>query len=515
MAADGRVNSSSAISVDENGSLILPSLLETRNLKRNKSKFSWSGTFEELIDFALKHLDIKRETAKLSESEHKKTIKAEHLILNWFDSTGTLQLQGSQAAAYKALLNQLLAAETEREILDSGQTEDAGSSTVLEEDGEDAGSSTVLEETDAVSPDDLRKEHFPAEVVLTSTFAKELDKIWAEINSLHNSFTMIDQSNQGDVNNIQLINTLRQENKDLSEEICMLKVQLQEDNNMLKKITEERDSYRKALQIMTKELNTANSTREEQQRQRSTLYPNEEAHQEKPDDIHSDETASDNGNENEGLEREWNEVRRTPKPIQEIDTLIVGDSMIKDIKPSLMSASNTIRKQCLRGAKIEDCTSEVDFSRYKCNKAVIIHLGTNNITTDDSPKTIASKIAEVGKEIQRKTQAPRIIISGIISRNDKRVGSKIVDTNNELRSMCVQMKWRFVNNDRLNESCLNGSKLHLNNKGSAYLATNFLKVLNTSTASKHNTRDARRPKDNDQNFRKTKALLASLIQGLL
>lgn len=148
---------------------------------------------------------------------------------------------------------------------------------------------------------------------------------------------MIDQSFQDDVNNIQLINTLRQENKDLSQEICMLKVQLQEENNMLKKITEERDSYRKALQIMTKELNTANSTREEQQQQRSTPYPNEEAH-----DIHSDETASDNGNENEGLESEWNEVRRTPKQIQEIDTLIVGDSMIKDIKPSLMSAHNTI-----------------------------------------------------------------------------------------------------------------------------------------------------------------------------
>ena len=317
------------------------------------------------------------------------------------------------------------------------------------------------------------------------------------------------------VNNIQLINTLQQENKDLSQEICMLKVRLQEDNNTLKKITEERDSYRKALQIMTKELNAANTFREEQQGQRLPPYPNEETGKEEPEPIQSDATVSVDGNENIGPEREWNDVRRTPKPIQEIDTLIVGDSIIKDIKPSLMSASNTIRKQCLRGAKVEGCTTGVDFSCYRCNKAVIVHLGTNNITTDDSPQTIASKIAEVGKEIQRKTQAPRIIISGIIPRNDKRVGSKIVDTNNELRSMCVQMKWRFVNNDRLNESCLNGSKLHLNNKGSAYLATNFLKALNTSTASKHNTRDTRRPKDNYQNFRKTKALLASLIQGLL
>ena len=74
------------------------------------------------------------------------------------------------------------------------------------------------------------------------------------------------------------------------------------------------------------------------------------------------------------------------------------------------------------------------------------------------------------------------------------------------------MKWKFVNNDRLNELCLNGSKLHLNSKGSAYLATNVLKALNTS---KQNIKEASWTKDNHQNFRKTKALLTSLIEGLL
>ena len=118
----------------------------------------------------------------------------------------------------------------------------------------------------------------------------------------------------------------------------------------------------------------------------------------------------------------------------------------------------------------------------------------------------------MGKTIQRSTEAARIIISGIISRQDTRVGSKIADTNCEIKSMCVKMKWKFVNNDRLNESCLNGSKLHLNSKGSAYLATNFLKALNTS---KQNIKETSWTKDNHQNFRKTKALLTSLIQGLL
>ena len=45
-----------------------------------------------------------------------------------------------------------------------------------------------------------------------------------------------------------------------------------------------------------------------------------------------------------------------------------------------------IRKQCLSGATVEECTSKVYFSVYKCNVA------TNNKATDDSPKTIASKL---------------------------------------------------------------------------------------------------------------------------
>ena len=90
----------------------------------------------------------------------------------------------------------------------------------------------------------------------------------------------------------------------------------------------------------------------------------EEAHQVENQDVETYESTSVNGNHEasvESLEGEWKEVRNSSKPIQEIDTLIVGDSIIKDIKPSLMSASNTIRKQCLHGAKVEECTSKVDF----------------------------------------------------------------------------------------------------------------------------------------------------------
>ena len=52
---------------------------------------------------------------KVSENETKKTIKTEQVILNWFYSTGTLQVQGPQAANFKGFLTKLLGAESNNE----------------------------------------------------------------------------------------------------------------------------------------------------------------------------------------------------------------------------------------------------------------------------------------------------------------------------------------------------------------------------------------------------------------
>ena len=272
MAADGRVSLSSTNFSEENDdnsdSLASSSLPDTRHLKTTKSKFYWSGSFEELLDFAEKHLNINREMAKLSSNETKKTIKADHLILNWYESTGTLQLQGSQATWYKNFLNRmLLDAENETESHISRPSNDA---IAVGSNGTEA-----VSHFEVGTHDDLRKEQFPAEVVPTSVFVKELEKIWTEIKSINNRFSTINQLSEGDTNNSDLINTLRQENQDLSQEIYMLKTRLQEERNLLNEITEERDSYRKTLQIMTKEFNTANTnqnndiqtTRQQQQLQ--------------------------------------------------------------------------------------------------------------------------------------------------------------------------------------------------------------------------------------------------------
>ena len=224
--------------------------------------WNWTNGYHPDEETLEVNLSIKRETAKRSESEVTKTIKAEHLILNWFESTGTLQLQGSQATAYKAILNQLL---TRKPQFPPNWRHKRFYCT-----RENRSLVSQRPQTGATSRSSC----------IDVYVCKRTRQIWTEIKSLHNRFAKIDEPSEGDVNNIQLINTLRQENKDLSQEICMLKVRLQEDNNMLNKIIEERDSYKKALQIMTKEINTANTIREEQQQQQPPPSLHEEAHQE-------------------------------------------------------------------------------------------------------------------------------------------------------------------------------------------------------------------------------------------
>ncbi|CAB3996270.1 Hypothetical predicted protein [Paramuricea clavata] len=101
--------------------------------------------------------------------------------------------------------------------------------------------------------------------------------------------------------------------------------------------------------------------------------------------------------------------------------------MIKDIDPKLMSADGSIIKKSRPGGKLEDMSSMLNNCELKCKKSVIIHMGTNNITSNDSPTDMASKLATETEKIQSLTQAPRVIVSGIIHRKDVKANLKITE----------------------------------------------------------------------------------------
>ena len=67
--------------------------------------------------------------------------------------------------------------------------------------------------------------------------------------------------------------------------------------------------------------------------------------------------------------------------------------------------------------------------------------------------------------------------SGIIAGGDINKEENIVTTNNRLEKYCKGNEFFFIDNSNIDASCLNKSKLHLNRKGTSYLANNFRKQI--------------------------------------
>ena len=145
-------------------------------------------------------------------------------------------------------------------------------------------------------------------------------------------------------------------------------------------------------------------------------------------------------------------------------TLTIGDSMIKHINPRKLSKS-LVRKSNFPGKR-----AILEINRIKSTSSspskVIIHAGTNNLPTDSS-KQCSDNIKNLCIAIQNKFPDAKIGVSGLVIRKDIDVPAKISETNDLLKVMCKQRG--HINNSNLDGSCLNGSNLHLNPKGSTFL----------------------------------------------
>ncbi len=53
----------------------------------------------------------------------------------------------------------------------------------------------------------------------------------------------------------------------------------------------------------------------------------------------------------------------------------------------------------------------------------------------------------------------------------------MADVNNKIKEMCTRHNYTFIDHKNINGSCLNRSNLHLNAKGAALLAVDFINFL--------------------------------------
>jgi hypothetical protein len=88
-------------------------------------------------------------------------------------------------------------------------------------------------------------------------------------------------------------------------------------------------------------------------------------------------------------------------------------------------------------------------------------------------------IEDLAHSAKARFPGSRIALSSIIQRHD-------IEVNKSVKTLCTKLGYAFIGNQNIDKSCLNGSNLHLNAKGSAYLAVNFIKFIRPSDAHDQN-----------------------------
>ena len=106
-------------------------------------------------------------------------------------------------------------------------------------------------------------------------------------------------------------------------------------------------------------------------------------------------------------------------------------------------------------------------------------------------------IEELANCVKQRFPSSQIGLSSITNRNDIELSTKIMDVNKKIEEFCDKRGFEFIDNQNIDNSCLNGSNIHLNSKGSAYLAVNFIKFIRSkdvqSNYHHHKSKDFRFP----------------------
>ena len=74
---------------------------------------------------------------------------------------------------------------------------------------------------------------------------------------------------------------------------------------------------------------------------------------------------------------------------------------------------------------------------------------------------------------------PQVVISSLIKRYDQDFNEDMKSINGKIQSLCTSKGLSFIDNSNIDRSRLNRSKLHLNRRGSSFLANNFKKFVNS------------------------------------
>ena len=106
---------------------------------------------------------------------------------------------------------------------------------------------------------------------------------------------------------------------------------------------------------------------------------------------------------------------------------------------------------------------------------IIIHEGTNYLSSDKKPKNIANDIIKFAKS--GKTDEDKVVVSRIPTRKGT-INSKVKEVNTHRQDIGFTNNLPLIIYNNINSQCyINVKNLHLNSHGDKQLARNFINVI--------------------------------------
>ena len=175
-----------------------------------------------------------------------------------------------------------------------------------------------------------------------------------------------------------------------------------------------------------------------------------------------------------------------------MQAFITGDSITQILSTKRMSDSGLkVNIKTHSGARIRTIENSVikmadnDSTSAKQAKAVVLHVGTNDVSDSDQPQAIAEEMKDLADTISNINRDANIIVSSFLPRrNDILVNLVIITTNQTLTEVCEEKGCHFLENtprfmiSGIPDLSLYRDNMHLNPKGGKVLGMNIRQELN-------------------------------------
>lgn len=159
-------------------------------------------------------------------------------------------------------------------------------------------------------------------------------------------------------------------------------------------------------------------------------------------------------------------------PANESTTLLIGDSMIKNIQGTRLgkAVGHRVVVKSFSGATTKAMKDYLKPNLELSPDQVILHVGTNDLKSKE-PQQVAGSVVDLARQIENSSDAT-VIISELVQRRDG-FNEAVKTVNKQLKFYCRQNGWKFIQHQNISEKELNKGGLHLNFKGNQQFFKNF------------------------------------------